>query len=72
MRKEACRRSLQLRLNIDADPAGSSEAMEYGHWKADGCLTRTLIDAPAETVDWLCGLGRGIQPDHPPHGESVS
>lgn len=52
---------LQKRLNIDADPAKLfREAMEYSHWKADARLTRELIHASAETVDWLCGLGVGF------------
>lgn len=52
---------LQQRLNIDADPAKLfREAMEYSHWKSDARLTRALIEASAETVDWLCGLGVGF------------
>ena len=52
---------LQKRLNIDADPARLfKEAMEYSHWKADARLTRELIEASGETVDWLCGLGVGF------------
>lgn len=49
---------LQRRLNIDAEPARLfKEAMEYSHWKADALLTRALIEASGETVDWLTGLG---------------
>jgi len=33
--------------------------MEYSHWKADARLTRELIEASGEMVDWLCGLGVG-------------
>ena len=52
---------LQKRLNIDADPARLfREAMEYSHWRSDARLTRALIDASAETVDWLSGLGVGF------------
>jgi len=52
---------LQQRLNIDADPARLfREAMEYSHWKADARLTRVLIDASGETVDWLCDMGVGF------------
>ena len=52
---------LQKRLNIDAEPAKLfREAMEYSHWRADARLTRELIDASAETVDWLSGLGVGF------------
>jgi len=49
---------LQRRLNIDADPAVIfREAMEFAHWRSDARLTRALIDASGETVDWLCSLG---------------
>ncbi len=49
---------LQRRLNIDAEPARLfKEAMEYSHWKADALLTRALIEASGETVDWLTALG---------------
>ncbi len=49
---------LQKRNNIDADPEKLfREAMEYSHWRADARLTRALIDASGETVDWLMELG---------------
>lgn len=52
---------LQKRLNIDADPVRLfREAMDYSHWRADARLTRALIDASGETVDWLSGLGVGF------------
>lgn len=45
---------LQQRLNIDADPARIfKQAMDFSHWRSDARLTRALIDASAETVDWL-------------------
>ncbi len=52
---------LQRRLNIDAEPAKLfREAMEFSHWRADARLTRELIEASGETVDWLSGLGVGF------------
>ena len=49
---------LQKRNNIDADPEKLFRAaMEYSHWRADARLTRALIDASGETVDWLTELG---------------
>ncbi|MCD7846321.1 MAG: FAD-dependent oxidoreductase [Oscillospiraceae bacterium] len=49
---------LQKRNNIDADPdVLFREAMEFSHWKADGRLTRALIDASGPTVDWLADMG---------------
>ncbi len=49
---------LQRRLNIEAEPARIfKEAMEYSHWRADARLTRELIEASGETVDWLTALG---------------
>lgn len=49
---------LQKRNNIDADPEKLfREAMEYSHWRSDARLTRALIDASGETVDWLTDLG---------------
>lgn len=49
---------LQKRNNIDADPAQLfRQAMEYSHWRSDARLTRALIDASGETVDWLCDIG---------------
>lgn len=49
---------LQKRNNIDADPEKLfRQAMEYAHWRSDARLTRTLIDASGETVDWLCDIG---------------
>ncbi len=49
---------LQKRNNIDADPdVLFREAMEFSHWKADGRLTRALIDASGPTVDWLSDMG---------------
>lgn len=50
--------ALQRRLNIDASAeALFREAMEFSHWRSDARLTRTLIDASGETVDWLMALG---------------
>lgn len=50
--------ALQRRLNIDAQPEKLfREAMEYSHWRSDARLTRALIDASGETLDWLMGLG---------------
>lgn len=49
---------LQKRNNIDADPDKLfRQAMEYSHWRSDARLTRALIDASGETVDWLTDLG---------------
>lgn len=49
---------LQRRRNIDADPEKLFRyAMEFSHWRADPRLTRRLIAASGETVDWLTGLG---------------
>lgn len=49
---------LQKRNNINADPEKLfRQAMEYAHWRSDARLTRTLIDASGETVDWLCDIG---------------
>lgn len=49
---------LQKRNNIDADPEKLfQQAMEYAHWRSDARLTRTLINASGETVDWLCDMG---------------
>ena len=49
---------LQKRNNIDANPEKLfHQAMEYSHWRSDARLTRTLIDASGETIDWLCDIG---------------
>lgn len=50
--------ALQRRLNIDAQPEKLfREAMEFSHWRSDARLTRALIDASGETLDWLMALG---------------